>query len=744
MSDLLTKELFEARDVLLVHHPKRWTLYDSNGVIERARTRRGLGGGSALYHPFPTMPIAESETREPDGLLLGRLTGHYGHFILESLSRTWAAVHPFGGHLPLYFVGRRPRQRLRDWQREILDFYGLTDRVRIIGRNTRFQSLLIPDPGLISQVGLNEEHAKFLGKYEAADVVPGRKLWLSRSGQRRRGVMNEEALEQILVEAGWTIFRPQDHSFLDQLNIFQSAERIAGFIGSAFHSLICLRRSQAKIDIFADRADWNFNFEMIAETCGLNQQIHVVDHQLVGEVRGELSRYRVDPTEVLGCLGVECSGIPGGDSELLQGPMSIELEKSEKLYFHHFPETACASLSYWLRSQFPAKEFCPEDDPLVIERIGREGLKEYRLFCGQLCGLPQKFFSRRIRSIIWMRDPVEMVGWIYQLGQSHNIQSVAFRWNERWNAAFQRMRELSLAEFIETDEAEAVIHNLQAKSIAGEFELSGDALIRAARQQMRVATFVGLASRMDESMLGLAATFGWLPTAPMELKAIDCGQGDIAPELAARIRQKNPADQALFREGTLRFERQMATVYTHLGFAEDPDRDVLRESVVRNHRLACLARWQDSGVVRSTRSGFLGGVDVNAPLSCWMGPEPWAEILFWIPSSDAFRIEVTVTRGIDPSSLESLRISLNGEALQESELTGDKVGMGQSGRIWHFDAEQEYAEQRAGELHELRLEVDEVRPLTSARSLAVGVLLCEIVLIFRGERIDFLEPTRTL
>ena len=77
---------------------------------------------------------------------------------------------------------------------------------------------------------------------------------------------------RVLREHGWTIFEPEQHGIIEQLQMLESASHVAGFMGSAFHALILLKSFGGRITMFS-RGAVNGNFTTIAQARQLDQKI---------------------------------------------------------------------------------------------------------------------------------------------------------------------------------------------------------------------------------------------------------------------------------------------------------------------------------------------------------------------------------------------------------------------------------------------------------------------------------------
>ena len=140
--------------------------------------RRAGEQGAPVPRDLLPRPV---DAAAPEAIYAGTLYFHFGHFLLESLARSWyAAQRP---DIPLVWAGAHTWQdaRLRPWQTEILEILGIGNPTMIVADPTRFATLHIPDIGYRYDDQFHPEHAAFLGRYDGPAQVAGERLWLSRS-----------------------------------------------------------------------------------------------------------------------------------------------------------------------------------------------------------------------------------------------------------------------------------------------------------------------------------------------------------------------------------------------------------------------------------------------------------------------------------------------------------------------------------------------------------------------------------
>ena len=254
------------------------------------RPWRGYGGvydaagafdpSSALVRDYgvivdqpPRCPRAVGQVIDQECIFAGYLiAGHFGHFLLESCARLWfAQARP---DLPLLWSHG---QALAPFNKAVLQILGIRNPSIFMTAPARVARLHVPSVGYRIRDGASEAHMRFMGAWDEAPMnatAAGRKVWLSRAAlPRSHGrVVQEPEIVQTLSEHGWIVFEPEKHSLVEQLRMLAGAGHVAGFMGSAFHALVLLKRFSGKVTLFS-RGMANPNFVTIAKARQFDQSI---------------------------------------------------------------------------------------------------------------------------------------------------------------------------------------------------------------------------------------------------------------------------------------------------------------------------------------------------------------------------------------------------------------------------------------------------------------------------------------
>lgn len=187
---------------------------------------------------------------------------HFGHFLVETLSRVWALDHideKIEGVLffPIYsnHVERAPKDFDKIFSILDIDF-----NWKIVDQFYQVDRLIIPPQGsgIKHDMSSVPEYRDFLRSHIRKDLEPivNEKLYVSRSeitGVTGRGLVGEKRLEAYLEKEGYLIFHPQNHSFQDQLRHYQGAQHILGPDGSPFHLANLVGHPEKKVGIIQRR-----------------------------------------------------------------------------------------------------------------------------------------------------------------------------------------------------------------------------------------------------------------------------------------------------------------------------------------------------------------------------------------------------------------------------------------------------------------------------------------------------------
>jgi capsular polysaccharide biosynthesis protein len=293
-------------DVLLV--PGAGLCVNSSGkVLEEGHLFRN--------HMRPKKPVMRMnvlpEKQPPEQHLAaafygGYLFNHYGHFLLESLSRL-AGLKRYSGQAVVWHNLHGRQAVLKPWQQQVFALLGLEGFKHVIAQKpTLIAELEVCEPGYRIRDTFTPEHRDFLSVVE---VQKGRgKVWLSRSSSDHlSGWINELEIEETLRQNGWTVVQPERLSIVEQVQLLASCEVLAGIAGSAFHTLLLARQVHCQVILFSRGMTKvvNQNYDTIARLKGLQQAVYYPEQmQIPGALEEDAPKFYVNPNDVFKALDV--------------------------------------------------------------------------------------------------------------------------------------------------------------------------------------------------------------------------------------------------------------------------------------------------------------------------------------------------------------------------------------------------------------------------------------------------------
>lgn len=211
------------------------------GSLRNSKQRETNYSCCGAYRP-KTKPIQREETVVFGGVLYG----HYGHTLLEGLSRMWWYAQNQDTSLKFVFVGM-PGEDL-SIAKELLRLAGLEQgRYEIIDEPTRFSEVLVPQEALHSLEGwASESWFDFFDLLrqrceERSTVQTYDSVYFTRTQLPAQDGVGEEYFEDYYRAQGYEVIAPEQFSLEDQIKLYASAKRVACTLGTLSHAMLFAR-----------------------------------------------------------------------------------------------------------------------------------------------------------------------------------------------------------------------------------------------------------------------------------------------------------------------------------------------------------------------------------------------------------------------------------------------------------------------------------------------------------------------
>ncbi|MBU2877779.1 glycosyltransferase 61 family protein [Aliiglaciecola lipolytica] len=208
-------------------------------------------------------------------LYLGPVFNNFGHFLAECTHRAWGYEYVTQGlGEPIKQVIVLPQTPAKfPWLRQFkfklpsiflqtLDYLGIPERkIKYLFSPSTYEKIVVPEQASFfrSQKSVGSAYLQFLNRCERRNNILGtrtqfEKVYVSRIHFKFRGAYAAESyIENYFASQGYQIFYPQDHSLLEQLEIYKSAKEIIFAEGGGLHILELLSELKAKIYVLGRR-----------------------------------------------------------------------------------------------------------------------------------------------------------------------------------------------------------------------------------------------------------------------------------------------------------------------------------------------------------------------------------------------------------------------------------------------------------------------------------------------------------
>lgn len=287
------------RDVTYVpyQHGAAWGIFDADGQAVEGSVDMHGPNGVPEHQILEWAGQAEAQAEEDVYIYAGRFNPHYGHFLVNTLSRLWplALAAPPAGRL-LFHGGGTPA----DWftlpfARESFGALGLgAGDIRRFTVPTRINTLIVPRPCFQEQHFVHRVFAA-LCHHIGARLLQGHMprtglppVYLSKSGLTSGvgRVVNEAPLEARLRDAGVEIIHPEQLSLAEQITLFVERPAVLGTIGSAFHTSV-FAPPHARLLALSPIPGPNSNYLLIDAVNGNNAQYFYADGAALVRPQGD-------------------------------------------------------------------------------------------------------------------------------------------------------------------------------------------------------------------------------------------------------------------------------------------------------------------------------------------------------------------------------------------------------------------------------------------------------------------------
>ncbi len=233
--------------------------------------------------------------------------GHFGHAMTEQISRLWAwdEAKRQVPDLKALVLTNKTRTTIFDWERRLYQAAGVDpDDLVLADGPVKVERLYAATPMFSQPEFIHADAAALYRRIgddlaaEAPERDYPRKIFCSRR-LAKRSCHNTSEVEEFFSSRGFEIVYPEDYPMAEQVQLFRSAEEVAGFGGSAMFTM-AFAPEPKRVTLVSSENYWAQNEYVIAAVIG--HQVNVAwcrpDKPRSKTFKGEAalqSRYTFDP-----------------------------------------------------------------------------------------------------------------------------------------------------------------------------------------------------------------------------------------------------------------------------------------------------------------------------------------------------------------------------------------------------------------------------------------------------------------
>lgn len=189
---------------------------------------------------------------DDDVLFLGNLHHHFGHVLLERMTRAWALLADKYKNMKCVIVYNSAADNIPEYYLEFLGALGVgRDDIIVIKSPTRFRNVYVPE---LAQ-GPNFTTDAFAKTFDAIAIsVPDNdvkydRVYVSRGALAMRRTFGERAVQSVFQKNGYHVIYPETMPIGQQIAIIKNCHTLAGCAGTALHLALFMRPGGTVIQI---------------------------------------------------------------------------------------------------------------------------------------------------------------------------------------------------------------------------------------------------------------------------------------------------------------------------------------------------------------------------------------------------------------------------------------------------------------------------------------------------------------
>lgn len=222
-------------------------LYDNEGNMVEFSSQRNYNDST---YDVCTSTIVADNYNDKKVIFLGGLRNHYGHFLIDEISRLWFLVNN-NSYDGFKIICYSKNNKVADWIFALLECLNIpSNRVELITSPTRYNCVIYGELSFKPEEYITYKYYNVFNMIsqkfvQENDGIKESKIYLSRvhiaknSNTREYG---EKVLEKVLKKAGYHILYPEEMRITEQLAYYCNCNELVTTVGTLSHNVVFVKR----------------------------------------------------------------------------------------------------------------------------------------------------------------------------------------------------------------------------------------------------------------------------------------------------------------------------------------------------------------------------------------------------------------------------------------------------------------------------------------------------------------------
>lgn len=220
-------------------------LFGRGGVADRDGNYIELSG--IAHRVSLTYPYENPDYRDEKVVYCGYLVPHWGHFLIEGVTRLWyflkndPTIDKY-----VFFIEEGSEREITGNFREFLELMGIWEHLEIINKPTVYREVLVPEKAYQGHTYFSESFRAIFDRVSAnvtpdPSWAPHDRIYFSRSKFRKNGELEEygyEGLDNYFERNGYLILYPESTPLSQLIYYIRSSREVATLSGSVQHNML--------------------------------------------------------------------------------------------------------------------------------------------------------------------------------------------------------------------------------------------------------------------------------------------------------------------------------------------------------------------------------------------------------------------------------------------------------------------------------------------------------------------------